>query len=89
MNVSLTPEQEQLVQQKVKSGKYHSASDVVSEGLWLLEERDRIYQERLAELQKEITIGIEASERGEVSDGETVIQKLIEKYKQQSPESEQ
>jgi antitoxin ParD1/3/4 len=84
MNVSLTPELEQLVQQKVKSGRYLSASEVVREGLRLLEERDRLYQARLADLQKEITLGIESSERGEVYDGETVIQELRQKNQQRT-----
>jgi antitoxin ParD1/3/4 len=79
MNVSLTPELEQLVHEKVKSGRYLSASEVVREGLRLLEDRDQLYKTRLAELQKEINLGIESSERGEVYDGETVIQELREK----------
>jgi antitoxin ParD1/3/4 len=87
MNVSLTPELEQLVQQKVKSGRYLSASEVVREGLRLLEERDRLYQARLADLQKEITLGIESSERGEVYDGETVIQELRQKNQQRTNQS--
>lgn len=82
MNVSLTPELEELVHEKVKSGRYLSASEVVREGLRLLEERDRLYKARLADLQKEITLGIESSERGEVYDGETVIQELREKNQQ-------
>jgi antitoxin ParD1/3/4 len=83
MNVSLTPELEQLVRQKVESGRYLSASEVVREGLRLLEERDRLYKARLAELQKEITLGIESSDRGEVYDGETVIQELRESNRRQ------
>jgi antitoxin ParD1/3/4 len=67
MNVSLTPELEQLVHEKVKSGRYLSASEVVREGLRLLEERDRLYKARLTDLQKEITIGVEEAERGELS----------------------
>lgn len=84
MNVSLTPELERLVQEKVKSGRYLSASEVVREGLRLLEERDRLYQARLADLQQEITLGIESSERGEVYDGETVIQELRQKNQQRT-----
>ena len=42
MNVSLTKELEQLVNEKVKSGRYLSASEVVREALRLLEERDRL-----------------------------------------------
>jgi antitoxin ParD1/3/4 len=87
MNVSLTPELEQLVHQKVKSGRYLSASEVVREGLRLLEERDRLYKARLAELQKEITLGIESSDRGEVYDGEAAIQELREKNQQRMSQS--
>ena len=40
MNVSLTPELEELVNQKVRSGLYHTASEVVREALRLLKQRD-------------------------------------------------
>ena len=40
MNVSLPPELEKLVQEKVASGLYQTASEVVREGLRLLKERD-------------------------------------------------
>ena len=40
MNISLTPELEQMVDDKVKSGRYASASEVIREGLRLLEERE-------------------------------------------------
>lgn len=82
MNVSLTPELEQLVHEKVKSGRYLSASEVVREGLRLLEERDRLYQARLAELQKEITISVEEADRGELIDGEVVMQEIYEELRQ-------
>jgi len=82
MNLSLTPQLEQFVREKVDSGRFLSASEVVREGLRLLEERDRVYQARLADLQKDITHGIESSERGEVYDGATVIQELIAQNQQ-------
>ncbi len=41
MNVSLTPELEELVRHKVQSGRYLSASEVMREALRLLEERDK------------------------------------------------
>jgi len=40
MNVSLTPELEKLVNEKVKSGLYQTASEVVREALRLLKLRD-------------------------------------------------
>lgn len=67
MNVSLTPELEQYVNGKVRSGLYHSASEVVREGLRLLKEKDDIHQKRLQDLQHDLQIGIDQAERGEVS----------------------
>ena len=49
MNVSLTPELAKFVEQKVKSGLYHTASEVIREGLRLLEERDVLRQAHLDE----------------------------------------
>jgi antitoxin ParD1/3/4 len=57
MNVSLTPELEQLVQDKVRSGRYNSASEVVREALRLLEERDRLRELRAEELRRRVAGG--------------------------------
>jgi antitoxin ParD1/3/4 len=76
MNLSLTPEVEQFIQIQLESGKYATAEEVVLAGIKLLEEREKIYKERLDELKREILIGIEASERGEVIDGEEFFQKM-------------
>lgn len=46
--------------------------------MWLLRERDRTQSERLAELKAKIREGIEASERGEVVDGEEFFAELEE-----------
>ena len=82
MNVSLRKELEQFIDDRVKSGRYSSADEVVEEALWLLRERDRTSTERLAELKAKIREGIEASERGEVVDGEEVFAELEEDIRQ-------
>jgi antitoxin ParD1/3/4 len=64
MNVSLTPELEQLVNKKVKTGLYQTASEVIREGLRLLKERD----ERVARLRADIRTGFDAIDRGEYDD---------------------
>jgi len=48
MNISLTPELERLVNEKVKSGRYASASEVIREGLRLqvLRAKDKIAMHR-------------------------------------------
>lgn len=89
MNVSLTPELEQFIQSQIESGKYTSADEVVLAGIRLLEERDRVYKGRLEELQKEVRIGIEASEQGQVIDGETVFRQLRERLQQRRTQAGQ
>ena len=65
MNVSLTPELEELVQEKVRSGRYNSASEVVREALRLLEEQDELRAVRLEEVRKKIAQGLASLDRGE------------------------
>lgn len=83
MNVSLTPELEQFVHGKVQSGRYLSASEVVREALRLLEERDCLREMRLAALRKNIAIGVEQSDQGDVFEGEAVIQELLDEVEAQ------
>lgn len=51
MNVSLTPELERLVNEKVESGLYQTASEVVREALRLLKERDHAREQIRADVQ--------------------------------------
>jgi antitoxin ParD1/3/4 len=73
MNVSLTKELEQLVNDKVKSGRYLSASEVVREALRLLEERDRVREARLQDLRRDIQRGLDS---GQPVDGDSVFERL-------------
>ena len=65
MNVSLTPELEKLVNEKVKSGLYNSASEVIRESLRLLQEQDLLKEIRRNELRREIMLGVEQIRNGE------------------------
>ena len=84
MSISLTPELQQFIQSQVASGKYSSTEEVIIADIKLLEERENIYQDRFEELkrEREIAIGVEASERGEVIDGEVVFRQLEQKLQQ-------
>ena len=82
MNISFTPELEQFIQSQVASGKYASTEEVIVAGIKLLEESESIYKGRFDELQREIMVGVEASERGEVIDGEMVFHHLEQKLQQ-------
>ncbi len=76
MNVHLTPELETLVQNKVKTGRYNSASEVVREALRLFEQRDRIRELQLRDIRKRIDQGWASLERGEGINGETFFRGL-------------
>lgn len=51
MNVSLTPELERLVNEKVDSGLYRTASEVVRQALRLLKDRDYARERLRADVQ--------------------------------------
>ena len=76
MNVHLTQELEQLVQSRVKSGRYNSASEVVRDALRLLVDRDELMELRKQELHKKIALGLNSLERGEGVDGEEFFAEL-------------
>jgi antitoxin ParD1/3/4 len=72
MNVNLSRDLYQFVKSAVKSGRYTSASEVVREAL--RERRD----EALREVQRKIEEGLDSARRGDLLDGEAVMQELRE-----------
>ena len=62
MNVNLTPHLESLIKQKVASGLYNSASEVVREALRLMEEQDRMREVKLEQLCQDIRDGLNSGE---------------------------
>jgi antitoxin ParD1/3/4 len=47
MNVSLPGPMEKFIRQKVKVGDYETASEVVREGLRLLQQRDEVWKKQI------------------------------------------
>jgi antitoxin ParD1/3/4 len=78
MNVSLTPELEQIINSKVQSGLYNSASEVVREGIRLLQQRDEQHELKLEALRTEIQKGIDDLEAGRFRDGREAMAKKRE-----------
>jgi antitoxin ParD1/3/4 len=63
-NVVLTSEQANLVQSLVNSGRYQNASEVIREGLRLIERREVENAARLQALRDAADVGIAALDRG-------------------------
>ena len=74
-NVNLTNEQDKFVAERVKSGQYANASEVIRTGLRLLEREERAYEEKMAALQKAIQDGLDS---GIAEPG--VFEKIREKF---------
>ncbi|GAB4358723.1 MAG: type II toxin-antitoxin system ParD family antitoxin [Methylohalobius sp. ZOD2] len=62
MNVNLTPELEKMIRQKVASGLYNSASEVIREALRLMEAQDRMRAIKQEQLRRDIREGLESGE---------------------------
>lgn len=77
MNVSLTTELERWVAAKVEAGRYRSASEVVREGLRLLQEREEEHAARLEALRRDVGVGLDELDHGEGIDGEAAFERVL------------
>lgn len=82
MNITLKTEQAELIQQKLNSGKYNNAEEVIAEALQLLYQRDREYETWVEETRGKVDVAIDELRRGEGIDGDVVIAQLKEKLRQ-------
>jgi len=60
MNINLTPQLEEIVRQKVSSGLYNSASEVIREALRIMEAQDQLRTIKLERLRQDIRDGMES-----------------------------
>ena len=72
MKISLTPELERRIAEKVESGLYTTASEVVREGLRLLFSLDESREQRIERLRGDVQLGLDALARGETIPTEDV-----------------
>jgi antitoxin ParD1/3/4 len=70
VNVSLTPELEELVHRKMETGCCDSASDVIADALHLMAERDRMQALNKDEIRRQIAAGMTSLRAGNSCDGE-------------------
>ncbi len=63
-NIVLTDHQEQLLGTLVKVGRYQNASEVLREGLRLVEEKELQHQQKLLALREAVAEGLQDVEEG-------------------------
>lgn len=76
VNISLTPELDEFLQARVKSGRYQTTSEVVREALRLLERHERERDLAFDQLKAKLERGVAEAERGDLLDGEQVFDEL-------------
>lgn len=64
MNVSLTPELEAWIAERVKTGRYRSSSEVVREAVRLLQDRAELEALHRDELKKRVGAGLSELDAG-------------------------
>lgn len=64
MNINLGTQWEAFISEQIRGGRYMSASEVVRDGLRLLEEREEFRRARLDALRSEIAEGVHDMESG-------------------------
>ena len=66
MNVAIPPQLEEFIRHQVQSGRYGNASEVVRDGLRLLQDRELARVGKLSELKALIQAGIDSGLAGEL-----------------------
>ena len=78
MNVSFTDEQVRFIEERVRTGRYRSAAEVVREALQVLMRREAEespeYVAWREKVRRQIDEGLEQTDRGELLDGEQVFE---------------
>lgn len=83
MNVSLTPELEELIRRKLATGLYKNAAEVVREGLRLLAEED----DWKAEARRKVAEGMAQLRAGRVVDGERAVDEVAKDLRRRRPKA--
>jgi antitoxin ParD1/3/4 len=65
MQIQLGTEWESFIENHLKGGRYHTASEVICDALRLLQAQEQIGQLQLVELRKAVAEGLESLDRGE------------------------
>lgn len=81
MNISLTPEQENIIKIKLKSGKYRNAEEVLEIALRLLDEYELSNAEWTKDVKVKIDAAISTSEHTPPIDGESFVNQILARFK--------
>ncbi len=79
MTITLKPELEQVIEDQLKTGRYQSADEVLEAALGRLIQADQGDDFAPGELEELLAVAEADVERGDVSDGEAVFERMRQK----------
>jgi antitoxin ParD1/3/4 len=86
MNILLTPEQAEIIQQKLQSGRYQNVNDAIDRAIQLLDEWDDNTltedPDWIASTQQKVDLAIDSLAANGGTDGTIVVNRLLEKFRQ-------
>lgn len=77
MELSLTPELERWIAERVAAGEFESASAAVRAGLLLLQQKEEERRIRLEALRRDVDLSIEQLDCGKGVDGDEVFDEVL------------
>ena len=80
MDISLSGDFDNFVQEQMATGLYNSVNDIVQEAMTLLKLRKSVSQDRIDAFNAEIQLGEDDIKAGRIMDGEVAFCKLLSKY---------
>jgi antitoxin ParD1/3/4 len=78
--LTLTPEQEHLIQTQLATGRYANAEEVLAVAVQLLTRLDSEQQVWIEETRAKIALGIAELDQGEGIDGPTVMTQYLQQF---------
>jgi antitoxin ParD1/3/4 len=79
MAIVLKPEHERFIQSQIDAGQFSNPEQVINTAFRLLEQQSAEY---LQWVREKVTIARDEVARGEVIDGETVVNDILERFRQ-------
>jgi antitoxin ParD1/3/4 len=82
MAIVLKPEHERFIQSQIDAGQFSNPEQVIDTAFRLLEQQSAEYIQWVNEVREKVTIARDEVARGEVLDGETVVNDILERFRQ-------
>jgi antitoxin ParD1/3/4 len=82
MSITLKPEHEEFIQTQITTGQFSHPDEVIEAAFRLLEKLNVDYAQWVGDVRDRVTIAKAEVDRGEALDGETVVNAILDRFRQ-------